>query len=131
MEDRRGAFLRWIDESECSQLLKNGVAKIEGTGRYRKVVLCSLSKERFDGPISVSAVNGGLQTTYEERFSQTPCPVTILKRYDERDGQFKKWDGNLTFAELKRGQMVSQATREAVKMMRRVRQRGSMEGAAA
>ncbi|MCC6591589.1 MAG: hypothetical protein IT168_33190 [Bryobacterales bacterium] len=127
MEDRAGCFIRWADESELKTLTNKG-AIVQGSGRRRKVVVNALV-EKYDGPISIAALNGQQKTTYTERFSTAPKPVTILKYYDQKEGTFKKWDDNLTFEEARRGLMVSKVTSERERAARRMREAELAEAA--
>jgi hypothetical protein len=128
MEDRSGRFIRWVDESELSKLTARGDAALQGNGRRRKVVVNSLV-EKYDGPISIAALNGQQKTTYTEQFATAPKPVTTLKYYDPKDGTFKKWDDNLTFEEARRGFMVSKVTRDRQRATRRMREAELAEAA--
>jgi hypothetical protein len=128
MEDRRGCFIRWVDQSELAQLTARRDASLVGTGRRQKVVVNSLV-EKYDGPISISALNGQQKTTYTEQFSTAPVPVTTLKYYDAKDGTLKKWDDNLTFAEARQGLMVSSVTKERARIARRIQEAELLEAA--
>lgn len=128
MEDRSGRFIRWVDESELPRLTARGDAALQGSGRRRKVIVDALV-EKYDGPISIAALNGQQKTTYTEQFATAPKPITTLKYYDQKDGTFKKWDDNLTFEEARSGLMVSKVTRDRQRAVRRIKEMKLAEAA--
>jgi len=99
-----------LEEGEADTLCASGKAEYRKTGRREVVVLLDNRTVRdFRSGSSDSAPGGpALQSTYAE--THRGKRIAMQKRTAET--MLHKWDVFLTFAELRAGYLVSQATRE-------------------
>jgi hypothetical protein len=103
--DRSGQFVGVLTDKEAEELLASGKAYEDSTGRRRKLILKSELVESYDGP--VDATDSSQPTTYKEFHAGKK--ITVLKRVNPATGKMERWDNDLTFEELRRGETVSSA----------------------
>lgn len=97
-------FAGLVEGAEAAaRLVSDGIATLKGQGRNSVLVLREERAER-DGPTG----QGGSKHTYREVFANGP--IHTLKR--PTAGGYQRWDDGLTFAELREGKLISQATRD-------------------
>lgn len=119
--DATGEFVRSLNEDEAAKLISDKQATMRVGGRRPVLVLTEqLTVSDLE---STSSTHGSVfepvKTTYKE--SHGGHTVVMLKRATP-DG-LQKWDNDLTFDELRRGQIVSATTRHRLALERAERAR--------
>lgn len=97
--DRDGDFVCRLDRERAEQLVARGVAAAEGKGKRTRLRLVQYNVSAFRSVFDPRRE----RYTYEERCAGHA--LVVLKRYDNHAGQFERWDGSLTFEELRAGRM--------------------------
>ena len=107
-------FVGTVNSAEAAaRLVETGKATLKGQGRNAVLVMAEEPTPNDDGPTG----QGGSKYTYKETYARGP--VHILKRVGL--GTYERWDDGLTFAELRDGKFVSQATKDKRRESRSLR----------
>lgn len=91
-----GDFERMATEDQVRILLSNREATLvrDRKGTIRRVVLIASVSIPLRGQSKLSAIGSyfGVKFTYEEEL-ESSHPIHMLKRYNQRTGEFIKWPG--------------------------------------